>query len=621
MLKKSFKQKCLAWILSLAIAITFIPMTAGFAFADDPVDDPSAEPVVTQDEPSPTKDDPTEVSIVLDLSKVSAKGTGTYTVGETTKEFYINLSGVWYDGVNKENLSKIGANGENQIAVLDRIKAPGVGNPVTTDAFTVSYPDGEDWTEPGKYKIVITAKPEVPIKTVEEEGTITNYYLGGTWTKECEIVDALNMEGTKVTLEYDKVLYDGQMHKPEVLKVENALGETVPAECYDVDYPSESRNAYIKTGTFDVEVTAKDGNEAGYFGSKTVTFNIIDEVKKVAVYSKAGLYGDLVHESTFTKTMLNRLSNEFTNTFDYGYKGNVWTAEKYVPIEMLLSESDLGEIGQFNDKDGLELWSNAEPELYTLQGPAAVAPYDRGDYNFAKLKNYKYTAEGGDNPALIIDKFGGDFTIPAFLDLNTIDPWNSPMMCVGYTAPGTSPAGNLFAKPVSRVVLCSMDIAGLESAADDVTYTGEAVNPEVGVYDGTAEVPVTVTEATAVEVGPAEATVEAAEDSAYYGTATVEYNIVPKGTELKSVAKGKKKFTAKWTKQDEQTTGYQIRYSLKSSFKSAKTKTIANNASTKATVKGLKAKKKYYVQIRTYKTVGKTDYYSAWSKTKTVKTK
>ena len=39
------------------------------------------------------------------------------------------------------------------------------------------------------------------------------------------------------------------------------------------------------------------------------------------------------------------------------------------------------------------------------------------------------------------------------------------------------------------------------------------------------------------------------------------------------------------------------------------------------TVKNLKAKKKYYVQIRAYKTISGKTYYSAWSAVKAVKTR
>ena len=51
------------------------------------------------------------------------------------------------------------------------------------------------------------------------------------------------------------------------------------------------------------------------------------------------------------------------------------------------------------------------------------------------------------------------------------------------------------------------------------------------------------------------------------------------------------------------------------------TKTIKKNTVTKLTVKKLKAKKKYYIRIRTYKTVKGKKYCSSWSAVKTVKTK
>ena len=38
-------------------------------------------------------------------------------------------------------------------------------------------------------------------------------------------------------------------------------------------------------------------------------------------------------------------------------------------------------------------------------------------------------------------------------------------------------------------------------------------------------------------------------------------------------------------------------------------------------ITGLKAKTKYWVAVRTYKTVGKVTIYSAWSNIKTIKTK
>lgn len=84
--------------------------------------------------------------------------------------------------------------------------------------------------------------------------------------------------------------------------------------------------------------------------------------------------------------------------------------------------------------------------------------------------------------------------------------------------------------------------------------------------------------------------------------------------------KGKKKFTAGWTKiGSEYITGYQIRYSVKKNMKKAKTRTVKSAKRGKLTVKKLKDGKKYYVQVRTYLQKDGIRYYSAWSETRTVK--
>ena len=110
--------------------------------------------------------------------------------------------------------------------------------------------------------------------------------------------------------------------------------------------------------------------------------------------------------------------------------------------------------------------------------------------------------------------------------------------------------------------------------------------------------------------------------SKYSGSKTLSYTINPKSTKLSKVSAKKKGFEAKWEKQSTQTKGYQIQYSTDSKFKSGnKTVTVNKNSTTKKTISKLKAKKKCYVRIRTYKTVGKQKYYSDWSKSVKVTTK
>ena len=67
-------------------------------------------------------------------------------------------------------------------------------------------------------------------------------------------------------------------------------------------------------------------------------------------------------------------------------------------------------------------------------------------------------------------------------------------------------------------------------------------------------------------------------------------------------------------------TGYQICLATNSKFtKGRKTVTVKGYTKKSKKVKGLKAKKKYYVKVRTYKRISGTNYYSPWSKVKTVK--
>lgn len=111
------------------------------------------------------------------------------------------------------------------------------------------------------------------------------------------------------------------------------------------------------------------------------------------------------------------------------------------------------------------------------------------------------------------------------------------------------------------------------------------------------------------------------------GTKKLTYTINPKGTSLSSLIPKEKAFRVTWKKQStkmatSRITGYQIQYSTSKAFKSGnKTETVKGYTSTSKTIKNLKAKKTYYVRVRTYKTVSGVKYYSTWSTKKSIKTK
>ena len=116
----------------------------------------------------------------------------------------------------------------------------------------------------------------------------------------------------------------------------------------------------------------------------------------------------------------------------------------------------------------------------------------------------------------------------------------------------------------------------------------------------------------------------------YAGARTIAFSIKPPLVKSIKAPKGqKKKLTVRWksmskkqkAKYKSAITGYQVRVSTSSKFSNAKMVKTKGISKTQVTVKGLKKKKKYYVQYRSYKTVGSVTYYSKWSKTKKARTK
>jgi hypothetical protein len=160
-------------------------------------------------------------------------------------------------------------------------------------------------------------------------------------------------------------------------------------------------------------------------------------------------------------------------------------------------------------------------------------------------------------------------------------------------------------------------------SANSVTYTGKSVRPNVTVYNGNGNIIDSAfysVSAGSAKVG--KGTVKISFRNGYNGSISANYKINPKNTTQSKPTAAKKGFTAKW-KRSTAVNGYQVRYTtdkkLKSGFKTCKV--TKNNKTLSQKVTGLKSKKTYYVQIRTYKTVSGTKYYSNWSNAKTVKTK
>ena len=160
-------------------------------------------------------------------------------------------------------------------------------------------------------------------------------------------------------------------------------------------------------------------------------------------------------------------------------------------------------------------------------------------------------------------------------------------------------------------------------SATTLIYNGHTQVPNVTVYDSKSNV-----------IGPENYKVSYGRDGKsigkhqlvisfqgkYSGSVTKTYTIKPRGTSIKKLTKLSKGFTVKWSKVSS-ATGYQIQYSTNKKFKKSSLSTIRKRTATSSKVRSLRGKKKYYVRIRTYKKVGRTTYYSAWSSAKAITTK
>lgn len=166
-------------------------------------------------------------------------------------------------------------------------------------------------------------------------------------------------------------------------------------------------------------------------------------------------------------------------------------------------------------------------------------------------------------------------------------------------------------------------------STESYTYDGKSKKPRVKVKDSQGKTVSSnqyqVSYKDNKNVGKASVTVRFKGN--YSGSKKLTFTILPKETSLLKLTAKSKGISLKWQKQTSQTTGYILQYSTSKSFsaKATKSLTIKKTKTKSKTINKLKANKKYYVRIRTYKTVkvnGKSvNMYSKWSKAKAVTTK
>ena len=306
----------------------------------------------------------------------------------------------------------------------------------------------------------------------------------------------------------------------------------------------------------------------------------------------------------------------------YIHPYNIDLVERYAQISVNGGEP---ETVYFKNTLSLDTFRTVDIQVQLHEGVNTIKVYNDNSYQFSSLVN----STAPEIDCITVSRLSYDGTIADFVQ-GRASAKHDGKKSVKTTKATTKSNGKIVTEYTCDE--CGYHYVGTQTinkiatvnlAKTACVYNGKAQKPAVTVKDSAGKTIAagnyTVTYSNNTKVGTASAKVTFKGN--YSGTVTKTFAINPKSTTLTKLTAGKKSFTAQWSKQTAQTTGYQLQYSLKSNFSGAKTVTITKNKTVKSTVKSLKSKKKYFVRIRTYKTVGNKKYYSSWSKAKTVKTK
>ena len=496
-------------------------------------------------------------------------GKGNYS-GSITKEFIITpadfskltaslAAGTFsYDGTEKKPEVTVKSGSKQLTADTD---------------FTVSYTDN---INVGTAKAVITGKG--------------NY--SGTITKSFKITQA-DLSKFTASLSADSFIYDGAEKKP-VVTVKSDNAQLTADTDFTVSYSSN-----VNAGTATVTITGK-GN---YSGSIRKQFTITpadfsgfsaelsaDTVTYTGSAQKPGATvksGDkvLVSGTDFTVSYSNN-TNAGTAKATIKGKGNY---SGTITKEFTITPADIS-----------QLTASLSADIFRYNGTEQKPSVTVKSRDKMLVPDTDFTVSYSDN----IDV--GTATV------NITGQGNyTGSMTRTFTITNARIPAVITAKSVT--LNQSTKKTSVFTAETDGKITLKSSNSKIVKVSGTKIIP--------VAPGKVTLTITAARGQDYEkASKKISVTVRPLTTSklsLKSTAK--KQATVSWTAA-KSISRYQIYYSQRSDMKNAKYITAKSSAKS-AVLKNLTSKKKYYVRIRTYKTVSGKKYYSTWSSVKSVTVK
>ena len=509
-------------------------------------------------------------NINVGTASVTITGKGKYS-GTITKSFSIKPAGFTKASVTLSASSFTWNGAEKKPRVTVKI-----GNRQLTAGrdYTVSYKNN---VSVGTASVTITAK-----------GNYT-----GSISKKFSIT-AANFTKTSVSLSVSSFTYDGAEKKPKIT-VKNGKKQLTANTDYTVSYKNN-----INAGTASVTITGK----GSYSGSQTKNFTITpaDLTKtKISLSASSFIYDGAEKKPAITiKAGKKQLTLNKDYTISYKNNTNVGTAS----VTVTGKGNYTGTISKSFTIAATNL-STADVKLsaasFTYNGKA-ITPSVTVTCNGKVLTN------------------GTDYSVAY---TNNINAGTARVTITGtgaYSGVKTVTFRIKRAKATLTPTAAALTLtqssrktAVIKRKKTDGKISLKSSNSKIVKISGTSIIP--------LSPGKATVTITAAQGKNYNAvSARISISVRPlpvSSLSLKSSAKGQA--TVSW-KQVKSITSYQIQYSTASSMKSARTITV-KGASKSAVLKKLTRGKKYYVRIRTVKTVSKKNYYSTWSKTTSVKVK
>lgn len=249
------------------------------------------------------------------------------------------------------------------------------------------------------------------------------------------------------------------------------------------------------------------------------------------------------------------------------------------------------------------------------QGEKNTLDFNEDDGITASLSKTSYTYDGkAKKPAVTVENYG-----------EAIDPSNYTVKYENNVNAGTATAVITGKGSCSGTLKIKYEIKPLKITKMNFGYknyfcTGKNRKPVPEVYAGDIRCSSFKVTRPSETKKPGTYKVSVEGTGNFTGKLSKTYNVIVKSTYISSKKAKRKGFRVTARKQTSaRVTAYQFRYSKYESMKNAKKTSLSKK--NYRTVKKLKAKKTYYVQVRTYKTIDGKKYYSKWSSKKKIRTK